>query len=267
MSTILAALQKQKASASDHFVQQPAAEKGLFKWRVALLTSLLVIISLLSVLLYLQLIGETKDKKVPQTIALDKRPDLVEVEPEVIEASPELTEVIQPVDNEMAIKLTNTAPKAVKEMTFATQPLPEIEKSEPQIIVVPDELNAGAVNLKNDLDYTSVSDQMQQRFEIALQDTSQQDKVSSIEVSTDGRDIHEMASQFQKKVPSIRYDVHMYSSIAKDRWIKVNGKSLREGQFDAQGKIQLLEILPNRSIFRLGRQSFSLESLTDWKGS
>ncbi|MFT7052812.1 MAG: general secretion pathway protein B [Psychromonas sp.] len=254
MSTILAALQKQKSSAGGPFVPPLGAEKGLFKWRVALLTSLLVIISLLSILLYRQLIGEANGIKSQQSIAPDKAPD-------VIEASPKLTEVIPLVDSETAIKLTNTAPKAVKEMTFATQPLPEVEKPEPKIIVAPD-----AANLKNDLDYSSVSDQMQQRFEIALQDTSQQDNVSSVEISSDGRDLHEMASQFQKKVPSIRYDVHMYSSIAQDRWIKVNGKKLREGQFDAQGKIQLLEIQPNRSIFRLGRQSFSLESLTDWKG-
>jgi len=255
MSTILAALQKQKSSASGPFVQHPGTEKGLFKWRVVLLTSLLVIISLLSVLLYLQLSTGAKDIKMQPSIA-----------PDVIESSPEVTEVIRPMVSETAIKLTNTAPKAVKEMTFATQPLPEVEKPQAQIVIVPEELTAADVNLKSDLDYSAVSDDIQQRFELALQDPGKQEKVSSVETSTDGRDLHEMTSQFQKKVPGIRYDVHMYSSIAQDRWIKINGKNLREGQFDAQGKIQLVEIQPNRSIFRLGRQSFSLESLTDWKG-
>lgn len=250
MSTILAALQKQKSSAGDPFVQQPVAEKGLFKWRVALLTSLLVIISLLSVLLYLQLIGEAKGIKLQPSIT----PDVLEVD----------SDIIPPAVNEMPVNITKAAPKAVKEMSFATQPLPEYEKPEAQIIIAPDELTPG--NLSSELDYSAVSDDLQQRFEIALQGSTKQDKVSSIEVSHDGRDLHEMAIKFQKKVPGIRYETHLYSSIAQERWIKVNGKKLKEGQFDSQGKIQLLEIQPNRSIFRLGRQSFSLESLTDWKG-
>lgn len=252
MSTILAALQKQKSSPGDHFVQQPEAGKGLFKWRVALLTSLLVIISLLSVLLYLQLIGEANGIKIQPSIAPNKAADVIEVAP--------------PAVNETAIKITKTAPKAVKEMTFSTQPLPEYEKPEPPIKLVPDELTAAAANLNNELDYSAVSDDMEQRFELALLDSTKQDKLSSVETNSDGRDLHEMASKFQQKVPSIRYDTHIYSTIAPDRWIKINGKKLREGQFDSQGKIQLLEIQPNRSIFRLGRQSFSLESLTDWKG-
>jgi general secretion pathway protein B len=260
MSTILAALQKQKSSPGTHFTQQPEAEKGLFKWRVTLLISLLVIISLLSVLLYLQLIGEANGIKMQPSIVPDNAANVIEVDPDIIEVTP-------PAVNEMPIKITKKAPKAVKEMTFVTQPLPEVEKSEPSIKIVPDELSADADNLKGDIDYSAVSNEMQQRFELALADSTKQDKLSSVELSSDGRDLHEMTRQFQQKVPGIRYDTHIYSTIAQERWIKINGNKLREGQFDPQGKIELLEIQPNRSIFRLGRQSFSLESLTDWKGN
>ncbi|PKH01142.1 hypothetical protein CXF72_18505 [Psychromonas sp. MB-3u-54] len=259
MSTILAALQKQKSSTNAHFVQQPEAEKGLFKWRVTLLISLLVTISLLSVLLYLQFTGEVKDIKTQASIALDKAPNVLDVVP--------------PTVNETPVKITTTAPKTVKKITFPTQPLPEVEKPEAPIKLLPDKLVADAANLTVDadnlneeLDYSAVSNELQQRFELALIDSTKQNKLPSVEVNHDGRDLHEMARQFQQKVPDIRYDTHLYSSIAPERWIKINGNKLKEGQFDPQGKIQLLEIQPNRSIFRLGRQSFSLESLTDWKG-
>lgn len=247
MSTILAALQKQKSSPGDHFVQQPGSEKKLFKWRMALLTSLLMIIGLLTALLYLQLTGEEKGIKIQPSIASG------------------VMEVAPPLVNEKAVKITKTAPKAVKKMTFTTQPLPEVEQQEIQL--VPDQSTAGAAGLKSELDYSAVSNDLQQRFELALVDSTIQEQSSAIELSSDGRDLHKMATQFQQKVPSIRYDTHIYSTIAQDRWIKINGKKLREGQFDSQGEIQLLEIQPNRSIFRLGRQSFSLESLTDWKNN
>jgi general secretion pathway protein B len=251
MSTILAALQKQKLSANAHFVQQPEADKGLLKWRVTLLISLLVTISLLSVLLYLQFTEEAKDIKKQAPIALDQAPNVLEVTP--------------PTVNEMPVKITQKAPQAVKKITFTTQPLPDFEKPDSPIKLVADELNEGAANLNSELDYSAVSNELQQRFELALDESTKQHKLPSIESSTDGSDLHEMAQQFQQKVPDIRYDTHIYSSIAPERWIKINGNKLKEGQFDPQGKIQLLEIQPNRSIFRLGRQSFSLESLTDWK--
>ncbi|MFT6925410.1 MAG: general secretion pathway protein B [Psychromonas sp.] len=263
MSTILAALQKQKSSAGEHFVPPSEAKKGLLKWRVALLTSLLVIISLLCVLLYLQLNGAAQDMKIQPPIAQIKAPDVLDVDPNVLKVEP--LEVAPPIINETAVKITKTAAKAVKEMTFVTQPLPEVEKPELSIKSVPGESTAAA-KVKGELDYSAVSDDLQQRFELALFDSTGQDKVFSVEVNSDGRDLHEMSSQFQQKVPNIIYDAHLFSSIAKERWIKINGKKLKEGQFDPQSKIELLEIQPNRSIFRLGRQSFSLESLTDWKG-
>jgi general secretion pathway protein B len=259
MSTILAALQKQKSSQEGHFAQQPAAEKGLLKWRVALLTSLLVIIALLCVLLYGQLLAGVKSANMPASVAPDKEPAAIAVVSQAVPvAVPELTKA--------KINITEELPKTVKKMTFATQPLPEYTRQEPPIKLVSNELTASPANLKKELDYEDVSDDIQQRFELALIDEPEPDKLPSAVVNNDGRDLHEMTSEFQKKVPSIRYDTHIYSSIAQDRWIKMNGKKLREGQFDAQGKIQLLEIQPNRSIFRVGRQSFSLESLTDWQG-
>ncbi|ABM02046.1 General secretion pathway protein B [Psychromonas ingrahamii 37] len=272
MSTILAALQKQKSSPGAHFIQQPEVEKGLFKWRVTLLISLLVIISLLSVLLYLQLNGETNGIKIKQSIVLDKVVDVLEVDSDIMEVDSniikvdsDIIEVTPPAVNEVPIKIIKKAPKAVKEMTFVTQPLPEVEKPEPPIKLVPDESTTDAANLTSELDYSAVSNELQQRFEFALADSKKQNKLSPIELSHDGRDLYEMAGNFQQKVPSIRYDTHIYSSIVEERWIKINGNKLKEGQFDPQGKIQLLEIQPNRSIFRLDRQSFSLESLTDWK--
>jgi len=58
----------------------------------------------------------------------------------------------------------------------------------------------------------------------------------------------------------------MYSTVAADRWIRINGETLKEGDFDSRGEVELVEILPNQSVFRFGTQSFTLESLMDWQG-
>jgi len=116
-----------------------------------------------------------------------------------------------------------------------------------------------------------VSEELKKRFELALllnpiEEQSEIIENNDEEIFSDGTDIHQMSSGFQNKVSPISYEAHVYSSIVEDRWIRINGERLIEGDFDSSGQLQLIEIQPQRSIFRVERQSFSLESLDDWKG-
>ncbi|MGL4753751.1 MAG: general secretion pathway protein GspB, partial [Aeromonadaceae bacterium] len=62
-----------------------------------------------------------------------------------------------------------------------------------------------------------------------------------------------------------RYSSHVYSSTAANRIITLNGHDYHEGEEVAPG-VRLLQIQADYSIFRVGGQSFSLPSLTDWSG-
>ena len=298
MSTILDALQKQKTEHSEYFPQRSAGDKGLLKWRAAFLTALLVIICLLAILLYRQF-SETQNgvnsgplQVQNQSRDVQKIPENFATEGGIASAPTEFDSF-----NERVIETSHTGPepgwvsktpqtasKAVKKMTFVTQPLPDYEEpvqlndrqtavtADPTVTAEIDDLRIARAesdfvnNDQDELDYGAVSDDLRQRFQLALISSTEKEALSSTAASNDGRDIYEMTAEFQKKVPSLIYDTHIYSTIARERWIKINGEKLKEGQFDGQGRFQLLEIQPNRSIFRLGRQSFSLESLTDWKG-
>lgn len=281
MSTILEALQMQKSAQSVHFPQQVLLEKGLSKWRVALLAALLVIICLLTVLLYQQFSEQKNDPEIKPLASENKATELAKI---AVTLVPE--KVQETTDNgganltaekainsnresesarESRVEIKQRESKPVNKITFDTQPLPAYQAGDSRTEISED----SPVNKNNGGDglvYTSASDDLQQRFELALLDSSEQQEFSSPVINNDGSDISDMSSSFQKRVPSIAYDTHVYSTNAGDRWIKINGEKLKEGQFDRQGKIQLLEIQPNRSIFRVGQQSFSLESLTDWKG-
>ena len=61
----------------------------------------------------------------------------------------------------------------------------------------------------------------------------------------------------------LRFEAHIYASEPKQRWVKVNGKDLQEGQW-VTADIQLKEITPQYVLLQTGRQMFSMEALTEW---
>ncbi|PKG40583.1 general secretion pathway protein GspB [Psychromonas sp. Urea-02u-13] len=247
MSTILQALQKRKfdqAGGPPPVIQQP--NKALH-WKIAASAALFIIIALLSALIYLLLNprGEAQTYSAP-------------------------TALVQPVVNNHLVKVT-----------FETKPLPvlvpKVKKVAPvKVSSKPKQVAKIAPSREKGIEKSMATEEpstdLQKRFELALlltdieQNENPTDEFTEEEGMNDGSDIREMSSAFQDKVPFIRYDSHMYSSVVNDRWIRINGETLKEGEFDSTGQLELLEIQPQRSIFRLERQSFSVESLTDWKG-
>jgi general secretion pathway protein B len=247
MSTISQALQKRKFSQAGGLppvIQQP---NNALHWKIAASAALFIIIVLLSALIYLLLNprGKAQADSVPTTLE-------------------------QPVVNNHLVKVS-----------FETKPLPDfvpkVKKVAPvKVLSKPQQLikttPSSDQKIEKKVSVEEVTTDLQKRFELALllteieHNENPTDEFTEEEGITDGSDIREMSSAFQYKVPLIRYDSHMYSSVVNDRWIRINGEMLKEGEFDSTGQLELLEIQPQRSIFRLERQSFSVESLTDWEG-
>ena len=75
----------------------------------------------------------------------------------------------------------------------------------------------------------------------------------------------DLPSALSAQVPPLRYSSHVYSSTASNRIVTLNGRDFHEGDEVAPG-VTLLQILADYSVFRVGSQSFSLASLTDWQG-
>jgi general secretion pathway protein B len=265
MSTILEALQKQSNGYSGHSQKK----EGLTLWKSALIAALVVIISLLSSLLYMQFANSEQriDTQLSGTLNLPEKEQLNN-NPIVISENPNNIETV--------------ISKPVKRITFVTQPLPEYEVQpsvlevssdsylQPHQVVVPAEPEEQVVEPivvdNKDIDYSDVSSELKQRFQRALEKGQEQGQKPIVMAMSSSSDIHQMSVEFQKQVPTIRYDSHMYSTLAVDRRIRINGEMLKEGQFDSRGEIELVEVLPNQSVFRFGMQSFTLESLMDWQG-
>lgn len=76
--------------------------------------------------------------------------------------------------------------------------------------------------------------------------------------------IDQLPENVKEKIPSLSFSAHMYAADPNDRWIRVNGKMLKEND-DLNGLIHLVSIAPNHVIFQMDGYLFKLPSLKDWK--
>lgn len=259
MSTILQAQQKNKleqAGGPPPIIQQ---NNKIQPWKVLLGIALTTIITLLSILIYLLLN--------PQPLPLNS---VVVVEQQQEVQPPSLVKVsfeTQPLSI-IAPAIKASTPKPVTVVKNNT--IDKTSKVQQQVVATPKKESQQELIIEQQPEELQTSEELRKRFDLAVLMSEIDDNELKIdyldEENSDGSDIRQMNNDFQNKVPLIRYDSHMYSTIVADRWIRINGETLKEGDIDSTGKLELIEIQPQRSIFRLDRQSFSLESLVDWKG-
>ena len=266
MSTILNALQKQTAKQPANL---PYPHSNRY-WKAVLSIALLIVAALLSTVIFLLL------KPSMHTVPVSTRAQIV------LPAAPVNASLAAvkhtPVPASDSGQDNKPVAKLISRVSFATKrlPLPVNKlagKAQESVLSTPEQQPVVLAEQKKqhkvqpEIDYSNVSDELQQRFQDALLIREDQGQAFIESENSDGTDLYQMASGFQAQVPAISYDLHIYSSVAKERWIRINGEDLLEGQFDRSGEIQVVEILPDRTVFRLGSQSFSLQSLTDWRGA
>lgn len=111
------------------------------------------------------------------------------------------------------------------------------------------------------LDLSSVSPDLLQRFEAAVNNTSDGDtnRADTSVIPPLG----ELSRSFQRQVPAFSYDSHMYRSSASQRWIELNGQRLYEG--DALNQLTILRIEPQKVVLVMDSQAFSQAALEDWQ--
>ena len=258
MSTILQALQKSKSEQAGNPPPIIQTDNNQSRWKIIISFAMFVIIVLLSTLIYL-LINPYNGIK--QEVAIEspvvekiQKNEIVKVtfdtQPlNVIASQPEKFSPTQEIAPPVTVATTIKPTQVEQQIALTDQSEPNQSQQDAE-----------------------VSDELKKRFELALLlNQIEEEQTASIESNNegemaDGSNIRQMSSSFQNKVPPLSYEAHVYSTVITDRWIRINGEKLIEGNFDSTGKLELIEIQPQRSIFRLERQSFSLESLVDWKG-
>ncbi|WP_160064562.1 general secretion pathway protein GspB [Psychromonas sp. L1A2] len=266
MSTILKALEKNKEQNQPVVVDKSTDTI----WKSMMVAALLVIVILLTIVVFLLF-----------------KPTVEAVKP--IPYIPSVAELIHAIPEKQNPRYDSL----VSEIDFNTEPLPIVSQktemkwtpavkanvntaknsvaknAESDQLIIDGSVPKRTISSKQNTHHISlddVPDDLQQRFALAVEEESNATFTEYVDKNEEllTSDIASMPARFQYRVPVMRYDSHVYSTEAKDRWIRINGVDLRVGE--SLGEIELVDILPHQSIFRLGKQSFTLESLQDWKG-
>jgi general secretion pathway protein B len=89
---------------------------------------------------------------------------------------------------------------------------------------------------------------------------------SSFQKSTSYDDlprVDQLSVATQTQIPSMAFSAHMYSSERPERWVRVNGRRLVEGDFIAEN-LQLVNIEPQKVILSFKDEIFTMNALSDW---
>ncbi|MDR7120104.1 general secretion pathway protein GspB [Rheinheimera soli] len=116
-----------------------------------------------------------------------------------------------------------------------------------------------------ELEQSEVSAELRGKFESALAaaDGSQLRQQQINYHDAPAQDINQLDDLLQRQLPSLRFEAHVYATDAKQRWIKVNGKDLQQGQW-VTADIQVKEILPQYVVLQFNQTQFSVAALADW---
>lgn len=111
----------------------------------------------------------------------------------------------------------------------------------------------------------TVSADLLAKFNRAMAETSDAENIPVAETteSYNAVPIAELPEQLRTQVPNISYNSHVYSSKPQNRSVRLNNRDLREGSWLSEN-VEVLEIMQNEVIMRVGPQSFSLKALADW---
>jgi len=263
MSTILKALEKNKNPNQAVIIEKTAD----IPWKLIAVISSLLIVALLATVIFLLSKPKIEVIATPisQTTSIVKTP--VVEDNLIVKAPKSLVSEVNFITAPLPLDPYNKRQKwisADENREIEQVPLASIDDSQQPAI---EQSNAEQRESVDALALENVSSDLQQRFALAVE-LEQGNKPSFNDGQDDpvlvASDISSMPAKFQYQVPVMRYDSHVYSTIEKDRWIRINGVDLRVG--DHIGDVQLVDILPQQSVFRLGKQSFTLQSLQDWLG-
>lgn len=162
-----------------------------------------------------------------------------------------------------------TPPTAIdNKITQAIKPAPQPVKEEFTSLPPVATMTAGTIAAEPQpqaLPAPEVSAELRDKFASALKATENTATDKSILRSHNApaTDVRSLDVQLQQQIPPLRFDAHVYATSVSQRWVKVNGKTLQEGQW-VTADIRIKEITPQYVLLELGTQLFSMTALSEW---
>ena len=116
----------------------------------------------------------------------------------------------------------------------------------------------------------SVSPELMARFNAAVEalDSKAQDNTSAEEqtrvtVKDELPRVDQLPVRLLTRLPTMNFSAHMYASRPADRWVRVNGRQIGEGDWIAD-RVQIVNIEAQRVVLAFEDEIFTMAALTDW---
>ncbi|WP_395340791.1 general secretion pathway protein GspB [Ningiella sp. W23] len=75
--------------------------------------------------------------------------------------------------------------------------------------------------------------------------------------------IDQLPSTILNRIPAMSFSAHMYASSDNERWVRVNGRRLMEGD-EIENGLRIEAIEPEKVILSFSGETFSINALSDW---
>ncbi|UUM31031.1 general secretion pathway protein GspB [Vibrio japonicus] len=116
-------------------------------------------------------------------------------------------------------------------------------------------------SLLGDLDLSQLSPELASHVQAVLGNDAPsrvKAKANMTNISTDG-------DKWYGKLPAMNFETHVYSSSPAKRWVKINGREYKEGDWITDA-IQLEKIEQQSSLLSINGEKIEVPALYDWKG-
>ena len=116
---------------------------------------------------------------------------------------------------------------------------------------------------------SQVSQELLDKFNKAIEDLDSDEASGEapaeapVTVSQDVQRVDELPVRMLTRLPTMKFSAHMYASNPSDRWVRVNGNQLGEGDWIAD-KVQIVAIEGQRVVLEFENERFTMAALTDW---
>ncbi|MBD1555407.1 general secretion pathway protein GspB [Vibrio sp. S9_S30] len=126
----------------------------------------------------------------------------------------------------------------------------------------------------DNLDLSSLSPELAQAVQSAIHDTAKLDSrryddepVEAMTLETTPLEATPLLGnerRFRGKLPALNLQTHMYASSKDRRWVKVNGKELKEGDW-VDDQVMIKSITPRTVVVEFAGQKIELPALHEWR--
>ncbi|MEL7292132.1 MAG: general secretion pathway protein GspB [Pseudomonadota bacterium] len=151
------------------------------------------------------------------------------------------------------------APESIQQQ-LVSQPLAAEPSTDEQSTVVNND--SGASDLLQGIDLSELSPELAQRFEAALNSSTQ---TQQKQTSSKAANLSHQPESWYGKLPAMNFQTHVYSSKADKRWVKINDIEYSEGTWIGE-RVELVEIKPQACLIRFEGALIEVPALYDWKG-